>query len=88
MTDSVVPAATRLAAKRGFIRTAAQSLSAAIPTTGVALALSGDWWLSAGLGAASAVVTALLAGAASYLSIISKGVPEEYVAAGTSGDAA
>lgn len=83
MSESLVPPAVRLAAKRGFIRTAAQSLSAAIPSAGIALALSGDWWLAAGLGAGSAVVTALLAGTASYLSIISKGVPGEYIAAGT-----
>ena len=83
MSTEIVPAATKLAAKRGFIRTATQSLSAAIPTSAIAIALSGDWWLGVGLGVASAIATALMAGAASYLSIISKGVPEEYVAAGT-----
>lgn len=82
MSDQIVPAAVKLAAKRGFIRTATQSLSAAIPTSAIAIVLSGDWWLGVGLGVASAVATALMAGAASYLSIISKGVPEEYVAAG------
>ena len=84
MSDQIVPAAVKLAAKRGFIRTATQSLSAAIPTSAIAIVLSGDWWLGVGLGVASAVTTALMAGAASYLSIISKGVPEEYVAAGAS----
>ena len=83
MSDQIVPAAVKLAAKRGFIRTATQSLSAAIPTSAIAIVLSGDWWLGVGLGVASAVATALMAGAASYLSIISKGVPEEYVAAGS-----
>lgn len=83
MSDQIVPAAVKLAAKRGFIRTATQSLSAAIPTSAIAIVLSGDWWLGVGLGVASAAATALMAGAASYLSIISKGVPEEYVAAGT-----
>ncbi len=83
MTDQIVPAAVKLAAKRGFIRTATQSLSAAIPTSAIAIVLSGDWWLGVGLGVASAIATALMAGAASYLSIISKGVPEEYVAAGS-----
>lgn len=82
MSTEIVPAATKLAAKRGFIRTATQSLSAAIPTSAIAIVLSGDWWLGVGLGVASAIATALMAGAASYLSIISKGVPEEYIAAG------
>ena len=83
MSTEIVPAATRLAAKRGFVRTATQSLASAIPTTAIAIGLSGDWLLGVGLGAGGAVATALLAGLASYLSIISKGVPEEYVAAGT-----
>lgn len=82
MSAEIVPTATRIAAKRGFVRTAAQSLSAAIPTSAIAVTLSGDWALGLGLGLAGGVVTALLAGAASYLSIISKGVPEEYIAAG------
>ena len=82
MSTAIVPAATRVAAKRGFVRTAAQSLSAAIPPSAIAVTLSGDWALGLGLGLAGGVVTALLAGAASYLSIISKGVPEEYIAAG------
>lgn len=78
--STVVPEHTRLAAKRGFIRTASQSLSSAIPTGGIVLALTGDYLLAAGLGAGSAVVSALLAGTASYLSIISKGIPDEYTA--------
>lgn len=84
MSTEIVPTATRLAAKRGFIRTATQSLASAIPTSAIAIVLSGDWLLGVGLGAGSAVVTAALAGLASYLSIISKGVPDEYVAAGRS----
>lgn len=82
MSAEIIPTATRVAAKRGFVRTAAQSLSAAIPTSAIAVTLSGDWALGLGLGLAGGIVTALLAGAASYLSIISKGVPEEYIAAG------
>lgn len=79
---NVVPETTRLAAKRGFIRTAAQTLSSLIPAGGIVLALTGDWLLAAGLGAGSAVASALLAGTASYLSIISQGIPDEYTAAG------
>lgn len=78
MTTELIPASTKLAAKRGFIRTAAQSLASVIPTTGVVVGLTGDWILAAGLGAGSALVTAGLAGAASYFSIISKGIPEDY----------
>lgn len=76
--SAVVPASVRLAAKRGFVRTATQSLSAAIPTTAIAITLTADWALSIGLGALSAVGTAVLAGTASYLSIVSKGIPEDY----------
>lgn len=75
---NVVPEHTRLAARRGFVRTAAQSLSSAIPTTGIVVAITGDWLLGVGLGVASALVTAGMAGAASYLDIVSKGVPDDY----------
>jgi hypothetical protein len=85
VSDPIVPTVVKTAAKRGFVRTATQSLASAIPTTAIAITLSGDWLLGVGLGVASAVVTAGLAGAASYLSIISKGVPEEYIAAGGAG---
>lgn len=75
---SLIPADTQKAAARGFIRTACQSLSSAIPTSAIAITLSGDWALGVALGAGGAVVTALLAGAASYLSITAKGIPEDY----------
>ena len=80
MTTTLIPDATKTAAKRGFIRTAAQSLSSAIPTAAIAIGTTGDWALGVGLGVAGAVVTAGLAGAASYLSILSKGIPEDYQA--------
>lgn len=79
-TEPLVPTATQVAARRGFIRTAAQSLSSAIPTSAIAVTLSGDWALGLGLGLASGAVTAVLAGTASYLSILSKGIPEDYQA--------
>lgn len=75
---TLIPANAHLAAKRGFIRTASQSLSAAIPTSAIAITLSGDWALGLGLGLAGGVVTALLAGATSYFSLLSKGIPEDY----------
>ncbi|WP_449281264.1 hypothetical protein [Leucobacter sp.] len=75
---NIIPADTQRAAKRGFIRTGAQSLASAIPTTAVAVTLSGDWALGVALGVISATATAVLAGTASYLSIISKGIPDDY----------
>lgn len=78
MSDRLIPADAQRAAARAGIRTAAQSLSAAIPTASIVLALTGDWWLTAGLGALGAVVTALLAGLASYLSILANGIPGDY----------
>lgn len=80
--STVIPAGVKLAAKRGFVRTATQSLSAAIPTAAITVVLTADWALAVGLGALGAVFTAVLAGTASALSIISKGIPDEYVNAG------
>lgn len=82
MPESTIPATVKTAAKRGFIRTATQSLSSAIPTGAIAITLSGDWAIGVALAVGSAIVTAVLAGTASALSIISKGVPADYVAAG------
>lgn len=77
-TDPIVPAAVQLAAKRGFIRTATQSLAAVIPITAIAIPTTGDALLGLGLGVAGGIVTALLAGSASALSIISSGIPKDY----------
>ncbi|WP_029153483.1 hypothetical protein [Microbacterium gubbeenense] len=74
----VVPADVRLAAKRGFVRTATQALSSVIPLGAIAIPTTGDALLGIGLAAGGALVSAALAGAASALDIISKGVPEEY----------
>ena len=81
MPNTVIPANTKLAAKRGFIRTATQSLASVIPITAIAIPTTGDALVGIGLGVAGAVATALLAGAASALSIVSKGIPEDYQAA-------
>lgn len=74
----VVPTDVRLAAKRGFVRTATQALSSVIPLGAIAIPTTGDALLGIGLAAGGALVSAALAGAASALDIISKGVPEEY----------
>jgi len=87
MTDAVIPAAVKLAAKRGFIRTTAQAYAATL-TTGVpsatailALIQNPTGWLLAGITVALALVSPPIAGLASYLSITAKGVPDEYQAA-------
>ena len=83
--DSLVPAAIVTAAKRGFIRTTAQAYAATL-TTGVpsataivALVQDSTGWLLAGVTLGLAVLSPPIAGLASYLSIISKGVPEDYL---------
>ena len=81
MTDNVIPASTKLAAKRGFIRTFTQTLSSVIPITAIAIPTTGDALLGVALGAGGAVVSSVLAGAASYFSILSNGIPQDYEAA-------
>lgn len=85
MTDPTIPAATKLAAKRGFIRTTAQAYAATL-TTGipsataiVALVQDPTGWLLAGITVALALASPPLAGVASYLSITAKGIPDDYV---------
>lgn len=84
--EPVVPAATKLAAKRGFIRTTAQSyaatLSGGIAVNVVLGIVTGEVdLLTVGVTLGVALVSPPVAGLASYLSIIGKGVPEEYAAA-------
>lgn len=81
MSKNIIPENVSLAAKRGFVRTATQSLASVIPITAIAIPTTGDALLGIGLGVAGAVATAVLAGAASALSIVSKGIPEDYQAA-------
>lgn len=82
-TEETVPRAVRIAAKRGFIRTTAQAYAGTL-TTGISAAVvmgvvTGAVDLVAtGITLGIAVVSPLLAGAASYLSIIAKGIPADY----------
>lgn len=84
MSDRVIPPAVTLAAKRGFIRTTAQAYAATIPTGGISAAAvltliqNPDPWAIAAT-AAAALITPPLAGLASFLSIIGKGVPADYL---------
>lgn len=78
--SELIPEATKLAAKRGFIRTASQSLAMSfVLPAGVTIAFTQDALLAAGVGLAGLVVGALVNGAQSYFSILSKGIPEDYL---------
>lgn len=78
MTDPIVPAATKLAAKRAALRTFYQTLSSAIPIGAITIGVTGDWWIGVGLGAAGAVASALLAAAAAYAETSARGIPDDY----------
>ena len=85
MDAKLVPADAQLAAKRGFIRTTAQAYSTAlaggitvaIVSDALAKAAAGDWapLIISGI---VALFSPLLAGGASYLSILSNGIPADY----------
>lgn len=82
MAETLVPQATQVAAKRGFIRTSSQSLATSIPTsgiTGAALSNGDPTVIAWSVGAA--VLSSLAAGAVSYFSILSNGIPDDYAAA-------
>lgn len=81
MSNEVIPRSTRLAAKRGFVRTFTQTLSSVIPITAIAIPTTGDALLGVALGVGGALASAVLAGAASYLSITSAGIPDDYIPA-------
>lgn len=87
MTETLIPADAQLAAKRGFVRTSAQAYG-----TALAGGISATVILGVVTGAVEPVpllVTAgvtlaspLIAGAASYFSILSRGIPSDYATAG------
>lgn len=83
MTESIVPAAVKLAAKRGFVRTTTQALAATL-TTGVSAAavlrvVTGETEIvPTVITLAVALVSPFIAGLASYLTITSQGIPGEY----------
>ena len=92
-TTAVVPASVQLAAKRGFVRTTAQAYASTIPAGGVsaaalvALVHNPDPVVLACM-AIAAVASPPLAGFASWLSILSKGLPADYTAVVTAAPAA
>ncbi len=83
MSDPIIPPATLKAAKRGFIRTTAQAYATSFSvgiSAGVIITFiqEGADWVALGITAGVTVVSPLLAGLASFLSILAKGVPEDY----------
>lgn len=85
MSEKLIPADTKLAAKRGFIRTTYQALAATlsggIGATGIISLIQGEVDpVVAGVTLGVAVVAPFVAGAASYFDIASKGIPGEYQA--------
>ncbi len=83
MSEKIIPEATKLAAKRAAIKTAAQSArgagAAVVAAIGASL-LGVDWIVVAGI-AGSGVVTVAWAAADAYLDKIRNGIPGEYVEA-------
>lgn len=76
---ALIPANTKAAAARGFIRTASQSLATGfIIPAGVAFGFTQEFGTAVLLGVGSAIVSAGFNGVQSYFSILSKGIPEDY----------
>lgn len=81
MTDeNLIPAAVGRAATRGFIRTTAQAYATSIPTT-LSVGFIGDAFENPTktiITILIGVLTPVLAGSASFFSIIGNGVPADY----------
>ncbi|UOQ58544.1 hypothetical protein MUN78_06900 [Leucobacter allii] len=80
----IVPDEVRVAAKRGFVRSTAQAYATALAggvsaTTVLAVATGEVPVLATVVTWAVALVSPLAAGAASYLDILSKGIPTDYI---------
>ncbi|MCT2085028.1 hypothetical protein M3D75_02760 [Microbacterium enclense] len=83
MTVKLIPADAQIAAKRGFIRTTAQAYSTAlaggISASVILGVVAGEVQLVPTLIVAGVtLVSPLLAGGASYFSILSRGIPAAY----------
>lgn len=75
----MIPENTKVAAKRGFIRTFSQSFAGALTSGVIVLSvLTGSALVGLASALGLALVSAAISGAASYFSIIGKGVPEDY----------
>jgi len=79
MGERLVPDTVQTAARRAFLRTAAQSLANGfLVPAGLAFAFTSSFLAAAGLGLAGAVWQAVTNGAQAYFSILAKGIPEAY----------
>lgn len=83
MTDKLIPADAKLAAKRGFLRTTYQAyagaLAGGITASGIISAIQGEVDpLVVGVTLGVALVSPLISGAASYFDIAAKGIPGDY----------
>lgn len=91
MTD-IIPAGVKLAAKRAFVRTTYQAyaatLSAGIAATAIIAVIRGQVDLiETAVTAGVAVLSPPVAGLAAYLSVSSKGIPDDYIPAAISQEA-
>lgn len=80
MTENIIPASVKLAAKRAALKTAAQSARGAGASIvgAIGLSLIGvNWIIVAGIAGAS-VITVAWAGVDAYLDKIHNGIPAEY----------
>ena len=90
MPTNVIPADTRLAAKRGFVRTTYQAYAATL-TSGISASAvlsvieGGIDLVTVGVTLGVAVLSPPIAGLASYLSISAKGIPVDYQTDGDPG---
>lgn len=86
MSTPIIPAGVKLAAKRAFVRTTYQAyaatLSAGIAATAIIGIIRGEVDLvETAVYAGVAVLSPPVAGLAAYLSVSSKGIPEDYIPA-------
>lgn len=85
MSESIVPAAVKLAARRAFVRTTYQAyaatLSAALLASVISLIVDQSNWVTVIVSVVTAIASPPLAGLASYLNMTSKGIPGDYAEA-------
>lgn len=83
MDTTLVPTSTHVAAKRGFLRTTSQAYAASIGTGAVSAAALVSLTQDPDpvvliCTAVAALISPILAGVASYLDILARGIPEDY----------
>ena len=86
MSNQIIPAGVKLAAKRAFVRTTYQAyaatLSAGIAVTAILAVVRGEVdMIETAITAGAAILSPPVAGLAAYLSVASKGIPDDYLPA-------